>query len=631
MKKLVLSTILFLVSAVCAFAYTTVTISGEIRSSATWTADKQYLLKGYVYVTSGTTLTINAGTIIKGDRDTKGALIIERGAKIFVKGTATSPVIFTSNQPAGSRNFGDWGGLIICGAAPNNWLDSSLHVVEGGPRSQYGGTDPNDNSGSITYCRIEFSGIAFSPNNEVNALSLYGVGAGTEIHHVQTSYCGDDSYEWFGGNVNAKYLVSYNTWDDDFDVDNGYNGRNQFLVSLRNPYAADQSGSKAFEMDSYQSGTKGSSASGSTGVTDTNNMTKCVFSNVTAIGPVVNPSSSAYDPYFVAAAHFRRGTGASILNSIFAGWPCGVLIDESSSSFASTVGNIGSGMLQFRNNIVAGTASWFTSGATNRNIMFVKDGARNLTPTGNNADSTSSTGADWSSMTGFSGPSAWMTASANANRVYTFTADVRLQNPYNLTNPSFLPTSTSPVVFLTRRFASWTSSDNFDPSLPISYDTTSPATYNVPTVPPNFETSKAMVGFDKVNFVGAFKGTGLSADNWMANWTNFDPNDEPYDTVFYTVNSVTTIGAASSTNAVVFPNPAQDNATLMIDVKNIGEFRIAILDMTGKMVKEIFNGQLTEKGNNSIAFSTEELSNGVYFVTILGQNSQKTIRFSVAK
>ncbi|UOQ97648.1 hypothetical protein MUN81_20755 [Hymenobacter sp. 5317J-9] len=227
-----------------------VVVDAPITTSTTWSASKQYLLKGYVYVRSGATLTIEAGTIIKGDKDTKGALIVEPGAKLIAIGTATKPIVFTSNQPKGSRNYGDWGGVILAGNAPVNTLvGGNRPTIEGGPTTQYGGTNATDDSGTLQYVRIEFGGVAFSPNNEVNGLTLAGVGSGTTLDHIQVSYSGDDAFEWFGGTVNAKYLVSHRTFDDDFDTDNGFSGKVQFGISLRDPLQADQSGSKAFESD----------------------------------------------------------------------------------------------------------------------------------------------------------------------------------------------------------------------------------------------------------------------------------------------------------------------------------------------------------------------------------------------
>eukprot|EP01136_Pigoraptor_vietnamica_P013244 Opistho-1_new@54052 len=238
------------------------------------------------------------------------------------------PIIFTSNEPQGSRTYGDWGGVIICGKAPVNWTAGEAQV-EGGPRSFYGGTDANDNSGTLSYVRIEFGGIAFSPNNEVNSLTLCGVGAATQIDHIMVSYGGDDGIEWFGGTVNAKYLVSHRMVDDDFDNDNGFSGKVQFFVSQKDPNVADISGSKAIESDSYLAGTID-------GKTDASKATKAVFSNGTMIGPVVTPTSTAYDVVqHTAGVHIRRGSSLSLFNSIIGGFACGLLIDESSSSYGS--------------------------------------------------------------------------------------------------------------------------------------------------------------------------------------------------------------------------------------------------------------------------------------------------------
>ena len=139
-------------------------VQDSISTDTHWTCDKQYLLFGYVYVTNNATLTIDPGVVVKGDKNSKGSLIVERGSKLVAVGTPTQPIVFTSNQPVGQRSYGDWGGVILCGKAPVNWNGGEA-VVEGGPRSLYGGTDPHDNSGHLSYVRIEFPGVSFSPNN----------------------------------------------------------------------------------------------------------------------------------------------------------------------------------------------------------------------------------------------------------------------------------------------------------------------------------------------------------------------------------------------------------------------------------------------------------------------------------
>lgn len=594
-------------------AYTVNTIQDSIATDTHWTCDQQYLLKGYVYVTAGHTLTIDAGVIVRGDKDSKGALIVERGAKIRIMGTASNPVIFTSNQPAGSRSYGDWGGVILCGQAPVNWAAGQAQV-EGGPRSFYGGVDPHDNSGEIHYCRIEFGGVAFTPNNEVNALTLCGVGDATQLDHIMVAYTGDDGYEWFGGTVNAKYLVSYASWDDDFDTDCGFTGKVQFGAIIRDAYAADQSGSKGWESDSYLSGT----VSGLSG--DTTKATKCIFSNITAIGPLVNPGTNSIDPQYVSGAHIRRGSGISILNSVIGGWPCGVLVDESSASYGSTVANIGLGITQFRNNIIAGTATYSTPNP--KDIVFVKDGARNLTPTTTFADTTA-TGTDWSTLAGIVGPISWLYQSSNGNKVYpTVQTGVKLTAPFSATNPNLVPTSTSPICY--------NSAHTFNPNNPINYDTTGGyANYNVPTVPPDFTNSKASNSFfTKVNYVGGFAGTGTTTDNWMNGWANFDPLNENYDTVCY-VAGVAHEESATLSSLNVYPNPSNISTNISLNFEKASTVKIVVLDAAGRLVKEVFNGKLDNAGLKVFNVTTADMNTGIYVVSVVVDGTQKIMRLGV--
>lgn len=324
-----------------------VEVQGDLTADATWVASKKYTLKGFVYVKSGVTLTIEPGTVIMGDKDSKGTLIVERGGKIQAAGTAAKPIVFTSAQAKGSRNYGDWGGIIICGKAPVN-LPGGEGVIEGGVNATFGGTDPADNSGVLQYVRIEFGGIAFQPNNEINGLTLGGVGSGTTIDHIQVSYSGDDAFEWFGGTVNAKYLISHRTWDDDFDTDNGFVGKVQFGVVLRDPNVADQSGSNGFESDNDGQGT------------DATPFTAAVFSNISVFGPL-KTATTTVDANYRRAAHIRRNSRTSIYHSLLAGYPTGLLVDGSKCET-----NAGNGTLNFKTTVLAGCASNFAvaSGST---------------------------------------------------------------------------------------------------------------------------------------------------------------------------------------------------------------------------------------------------------------------------
>ncbi len=321
----------------------TVTVQGELTTNTTWTANNVYLLKGFYYVRDGATLTIEPGTVIRGDKDTKGSLIIERGAKLMAVGTLNQPIIFTSNFTPGNRGYGDWGGVILCGKAAINPAGGTA-IIEGGPTSVYGGSDDADNSGSLKFVRIEFPGIPFVPDKEINGLTLGGVGSGTTLDYIQVSYSGDDSYEWFGGKVNAKHLIAYRGWDDDFDTDFGFSGMLQFCVSLRDKDIADPgSGSNGYESDND-----------GTGSTNTP-ITSCIMANMSVFGPKYD-LSTAINSNFKRAMHLRRNTRLSTYNSVFTGWPTGLFIDGTASQ-----GNATNGDMKIQHCVMSGMGSFFAS------------------------------------------------------------------------------------------------------------------------------------------------------------------------------------------------------------------------------------------------------------------------------
>ncbi|WP_046245935.1 T9SS type A sorting domain-containing protein [Hymenobacter terrenus] len=370
MKKIVLSVLVAVAAVaarapqaqaqtVCPAAPAPITVSGSITApNTTWSRNNIYALSGFVYVRSGAVLTIEPGTIIKGIKSaaTPAALIIEPGAQIIANGTASQPIVFTSNEPAGSRSRGDWGGLVLAGRAPIN--ATGAPTIEGGIGTTYGGNLPNDNSGILRYVRIEFPGIPLSTaaNSEINGLSLYGVGAGTTIEYVQVHSSGDDAFEWFGGNSNARYLIANATTDDDFDTDLGYTGRVQFAVTVRDAAVADVSGSTAFESDNDQGGSVATP------------QTAPVFSNVSAFlqGTTLNAN-------YTRALHLRRNTAISIFNSVFTGWPTGLFIDGATSQASATGGS-----LVLRNNVLAGiTQNYGANPASGFNHQsFFEDASR---------------------------------------------------------------------------------------------------------------------------------------------------------------------------------------------------------------------------------------------------------------
>jgi hypothetical protein len=205
-----------------------VVVTGSITGTESWANTNYYVLRGAVFVEDGATLNIAAGTRIIGESGSVGTLVVLQGGRLNAIGTAQAPIVFTSDQPIGQRGRGDWGGLIINGRAPVN-LEGGQGEGEG-DTGVYGGTNPNDNSGVLRYVRVEFSGIEFSPDNELNGIAFQGVGRGTVVDHVQAHMSRDDAIEFFGGTADIKYAVLSNAADDSLDWTFGWTGRAQFVA-----------------------------------------------------------------------------------------------------------------------------------------------------------------------------------------------------------------------------------------------------------------------------------------------------------------------------------------------------------------------------------------------------------------
>jgi hypothetical protein len=310
------------------------TIQGRIDNSISFPKGK-YTLKGFVYVGSGATLTFAPGSVILASTDVKTALIIEVGGKLIADGTPTEPIVFTSSKPAGQRTNGDWGGISICGAAPTNRPISPAPITEGGSNRPYGGTNANDNSGVLRYVRIEFAGITAENNSELNGLTLYAVGAGTVIDYVQTAYCGDDGFEFFGGNVNAKHLFSFAAGDDDFDFDFGYSGRIQYAVCLRDKFADDDR-TNGIECDNDGTGTTASP------------ITKPILSNFTLIGLYDTTGTAAISNQYGHGNRWRRSTRFILRNSIILGYKRSAVFLEDNNTINDWI----AGQSEFKNNLV---------------------------------------------------------------------------------------------------------------------------------------------------------------------------------------------------------------------------------------------------------------------------------------
>ena len=218
-------------------------VSESISSDVTWTSDKIYQLAGRIFVEDGATLTIEAGTIIKGEAGSgpnATALIVARGGVLLAEGTETAPIIFTSVadeiQPGqiASPNMdptlqGLWGGVIVLGKAPSSFPgDVQEFAIEGIPASDqnglYGGSDPNDYSGKLRYISIRHGGSNIGEGNEINGLTLGGVGSATEIEYIEVVANADDGIEWFGGTVSVNHALIWNSGDDALDTDQAWAG-----------------------------------------------------------------------------------------------------------------------------------------------------------------------------------------------------------------------------------------------------------------------------------------------------------------------------------------------------------------------------------------------------------------------
>ncbi|MES2701441.1 MAG: hypothetical protein V4649_02325 [Bacteroidota bacterium] len=316
-------------------------INSDVAANRTLLSGKTYTMEGVIYVKSGITLTIQPGVTIKVAKG-KNALVVTRGAKIMAVGKVDSPIVLTSAEAA--PNPGDWGGIVLLGKATTNASFSGAAgtgEIEGGINNSngeglYGGTDDADNSGKLKYVRVEYGGYPFQPDKEINSLTMGGVGSGTEIDYVECAYGGDDAFEWFGGTVNAKHLISYKCLDDDFDTDNGFRGTVQFGIVVRDKDKADISGSNGFESDNDASGTT------------TTPITAPVFANITIIGPKQD-ASTTISSNFKRGAHLRRNTRTSIFNSVIIGYPTGILVDGSKAAT-----NLINGDMELRGIVIAG-------------------------------------------------------------------------------------------------------------------------------------------------------------------------------------------------------------------------------------------------------------------------------------
>jgi hypothetical protein len=449
----------------------TIILKGRIDKDTVLREGNNYILSGLVYMVNNATMTVQPGVTVKGDYTgaNVAALIITRGAKLIADGTQEKPIVFTSNSPV--PRSGDWGGIVLLGKASVNTAftgtggGTGIYQAEGGIDNSFGdglaggGTSPNDadNSGILRYVRIEYAGYAYQPDKELNSLTMCAVGSGTIIDYVQVTYAKDDAFEWFGGTVNCKHLIAYKTQDDDFDSDNGFSGKVQFGIILRDSTIADISRSEAFESDNDASGSIN------------NPQTKAVFSNITAIGPRATLANSG-NSLFLTAAQIRRNSGISIFNSIFLGWPSGLLIDSRNGRAEEL--NVLDSTVRFKNNIIAGCGPLTGTDVTSYNYIGVSPNA-------------------WF-VGGVDSVKTFFGNTAFGNKVLTNVSDAKMIAPFSYNAPDFLP------------FAG--SNGNQDILTGAS-----------------FTDPKLTAGFNVVKFRGACDAAGVDAF-WWKGWTRFINN-----------------------------------------------------------------------------------------------------------
>ncbi len=294
-----------------------------IANNTYLTNDVVYLISGDVYVTSGASLTIQEGTIIRGDHKNPANLIITKGSKLIAAGTKSYPIVFTSNKAAKSRNSGDWGGIIIAGSGKTNTA-SGTGIMEGNfnPQfSSYGGDQLNEETVILRYVRIEFSGNTTKRKKGSNGLSLYSIGSSSIIDNIMISHSGQDSFNFHGGTNNIQNLISFKANEDDYHISEGFKGNLNNIVAVRHPYITSPTGSYAIEVDGYNK---------SLGFTKPNDITDVTITNAT----LVNLSDKTNFQHTGSAIYTTNSAMTYIHKSKISGFSDVVKFDKSYTSLA---------------------------------------------------------------------------------------------------------------------------------------------------------------------------------------------------------------------------------------------------------------------------------------------------------
>ncbi len=352
MKNFTLLVFLLLVVIISNSQNVITVTDASLTGNAHWTADNIYLLDGFVFLEEGT-LTIDAGTVIKGKEtptsgDNASALIITTGAKINAVGTADNPIIFTAESDDLSdpndldvTDRGLWGGVILLGKGKLGF-NTETAQIEGiestEPRAKFGGQDDDDNSGVMKYVSIRHGGAELSPGDEINGLTFGGVGSKTVIEYIEVIANDDDGYEWFGGKVNCKWLISAFNKDDGFDYDFGWRGNGQFWFLIQGTDKADNGGEHDGAKDD-----------------DRTPYSKPTIYNATYIGS--GKTASGADLKNSTGILFRDNAAGMYANSIITDFANDALEVEDLTAGVDSRNQMETGELVLKNNI------WFGFGA----------------------------------------------------------------------------------------------------------------------------------------------------------------------------------------------------------------------------------------------------------------------------
>lgn len=338
----------------------TTAIRGDITTNTTWTKNNTYVLKGVVVVKNGATLTIEAGTQIRGEVGwdstagvpmAAGGLMIARDGHLQALGSACEPIVFAPHATGSRVVPGTWLGVVVLGEAPVNVPGGAALFESGyfGEDGRFGGANEADSSGVLQFVRIEYAGGTYDLTNRWSGLTLAGVGSKTLVRNIQVSFSGENGFEWLGGNVHASRLISYRNTKEDLSSSLGYKGKVQFVYALRDPALAAASGSSGFQSinDTLGSGNTPQTAGS--------------FSNITIIGPREQAGITANAGYR-EAMNFSSNAASSVYNSVFVGFSTGL-------NFADnlTAQNYSTGLIQLTHNVMANMGANFSGGVPGAN------------------------------------------------------------------------------------------------------------------------------------------------------------------------------------------------------------------------------------------------------------------------